>query len=314
MSAVACPLCASTATSVWAALSARDLEKIYARAYGVRVEALTAQHQELRLMLCADCDLRFFEPAIAGDVAFYESLEGFDWYYTQSKPEFDLAAQFVKPGDRVLEVGCGAGHFGKRINRGRYVGLELTALAARAARGAGLDVRQESLEAHAATAAETYDVVCAFQVLEHIPGPGAFLREARRCLRPGGRLIVSVPSADAYVARAANNCLNLPPHHVTWWSDAALRNVARLLDLQLARLEHEALADEHVDAYVHTVLCAGFAPPDPAPRLIDLSLRARVIQRLASAALPFVRRGLLALGQRPPGHSVTAIYQHVAGA
>jgi SAM-dependent methyltransferase len=305
-------LCGSHATSSWAALSARDLERIYSRAYGVQIQPLTAPYEELQLMRCAECDLRFFVPALAGDVAFYESLEAFAWYYPGSKPEFDLAATFVGPADRVLEVGCGAGHFGRGLTCGGYVGLELTALAAQAARGVGLDVRQESLEAHAVGEAGAYDVICAFQVLEHIPQPGAFLREARKCLRPGGRLIVSVPSADGYVACAPNNCLNLPPHHVTWWSDAALRSVARLLDLRLARLEHEALADEHVDAYVHTVLYGSLARPDSQPRLIDLSLRGRAMQRLASMALPFVRRGLLAMGRRPPGHSVTAIYLYDA--
>ena len=170
-----CPLCGAASPGQWARVSARDLERIYQRAYGVRIASLTATHDELRLMHCRACDLKFFDPAIAGDVAFYEALESFDWYYTKAKPEFDLAASFVNAGDHVLEVGCGAGHFGKRLERARYVGLELTELAAKAARGAGLDVRRETLEAHAASAAGAYDVVCFFQVLEHISQPGAFL-------------------------------------------------------------------------------------------------------------------------------------------
>jgi SAM-dependent methyltransferase len=303
----ACPLCGAASPAVWARLSARDLERIYRRAYGVRIEPLTAAHEELRLMHCAACDLKFFDPAIAGDVAFYEALEAFDWYYTKSKPEFDLAARFVAAGDRVLEVGCGAGHFGKRLKCSRYVGLELTPLAAHAARGAGLDVRQETLEAHAAGGA-SYDVVCFFQVLEHIPQPGAFLRHARRCLRPGGKLMVSVPAADGYIGRAPNNCLNVPPHHVTWWSDVALRNLAGLLDLELERLEHEPLADEHVDAYAHTLTWNKLVLPGAAPRPVDLSIAARVRHRLASLAVPLVKRRVLAR-PRPHGHSVTAIYR-----
>lgn len=306
----ACQLCGAASPSIWARVSARDLERIYFRAYGVRIEPLTAAHDELRLMHCAVCDVKFFDPAIAGDVAFYEALESFDWYYTQSKPEFDLAAIFVAPGDRVLEVGCGAGHFGKRLDRGCYVGLELTALAAQAARSAGLDVRQESIETHVAGADGVYDVVCAFQVLEHIPQPGAFLRHARRCLRAGGRLILSVPAADGYIGRAPNNCLNLPPHHVTWWSDAALRNLAGLLDVKLVRLEHELLADEHVEGYAHTLIWNKLVLPGAAPRPVDLSLAARVRSRLVSLALPLVKRRVLA-GARPSGHSVTAIYRAV---
>lgn len=303
----ACPLCGAASPSISARVSARDLERIYRRAYGVRIEPLTGAHDELRLMHCAACDLKVFDPAIAGDVAFYEALEAFDWYYPKGKPEFDLAASFVAAGDRVLEVGCGAGHFGKRLDPSRYVGLELTALAAQAARSAGLDVRQETIEAHAAGAAGAYDVVCFFQVLEHIPQPGEFLRHARRCLRAGGRMIVSVPSADAYIGRAPNNCLNLPPHHVTWWSDVALHNLAGLFDLKLERLEHEPLADEHVEAYAHTQIWNSLLL-GATPRPLDLSLAARVRHRLASLVLPLVRSRVLA-GRRPSGHSVTVIYR-----
>jgi SAM-dependent methyltransferase len=303
-----CPLCGAASPSVWARVSARDLERLYRRAYGVRIEPLTAAHDELKLMHCAACDLKFFDPPISGDIAFYEALEAFDWYYTKSKGEFELAATFVGASDRVLEVGCGAGHFGKRLSCSRYVGLELTPLAAQAARSVGLDVRQETLEVHAASGAGSYDVVCFFQVLEHIAQPGAFLRQARRCLRRGGRLIVSVPAADGYIGRAPNNCLNLPPHHVSWWSDLALQNLAGLLDLHLERLEHEPLADEHVEAYAHTFIWNKLVLPGAAPRPVDFSLAARVRHRLASLALPLVKRRLLA-GARPYGHSVTAIYR-----
>jgi SAM-dependent methyltransferase len=304
----ACPLCDAASPSACARVSARDLERIYRRAYGVRIESLTSAHDELRLMHCGACDLKFFDPAIAGDVAFYEALESFDWYYAKSKPEFDLAASVIAAGDRVLEIGCGAGHFGRRLDRGRYVGLELTALAAQAARSAGLDVHQESIEAHAAGAAGVYDVVCAFQVLEHIAQPGAFLRQARRCLRPDGKMIFSVPAADGYVGRAPNNCLNLPPHHVTWWSDAALRNLAGLLGLELVCLEHEPLADEHVEAYAHTLIWNRLVPGGATPQPLDFSLAARARNRIASLALPIVKRRIFA-GKRPPGHSVTAIYR-----
>jgi SAM-dependent methyltransferase len=41
--------------------------------------------------------------------------------------------------------------------------------------------------------AETYDAVILTQVLEHVPNPAAVLRELRRILKPGGRILLSVP-------------------------------------------------------------------------------------------------------------------------
>jgi SAM-dependent methyltransferase len=39
------------------------------------------------------------------------------------------------------------------------------------------------------------DVVLATETLEHVPDPAAFLGEAHRCLRPGGRLVLTIPFA-----------------------------------------------------------------------------------------------------------------------
>lgn len=40
---------------------------------------------------------------------------------------------------------------------------------------------------------ESVDTVLMFEVLEHLPAPGAALREIHRCLRPGGKVVLSVP-------------------------------------------------------------------------------------------------------------------------
>jgi SAM-dependent methyltransferase len=308
-----CPLCRSGDSTLWAVLSARDLEYIYRRAFGIRIETLTQGTKEISLLRCAGCDLGFFVPAIAGDVRFYEQLESFDWYYTVAKSEFDFAARRVAASDAVLEIGCGAGHFAQKISARAYVGLELTPLAARRARSSGLDVREETIEQHAVGNKSRYDVVCAFQVLEHIADTRSFLRSALESLRPGGQLILSVPSADGYVGRAQNNCLNLPPHHVTWWTDKALAGLARVLNLELIELEHEPLAEEHADAYVHTMISRGIYQPSADRSLVDLSLRGRVVFRLASYTLPLVRRRVLGSVAPLRGHSATAVYRRLAG-
>jgi hypothetical protein len=96
---------------------------------------------------------------------------------------------------------------------------------------------------------------------------------------------------------------------VTWWSDAALRSIARGFNLTVACLEHEALAAEHVDAFVHTMLMAKLSPRRKHRRLVDFSLRTRIAGRLAALAVPLARRGLLEKQPRPSGHSVTAVYR-----
>ena len=68
---------------------------------------------EIHLLQCMNCDLRWYTPQTAGDAKFYEDLQQVDWYYQEHKPEYDFARTLVKQADRVLEVGCGKGAFRK---------------------------------------------------------------------------------------------------------------------------------------------------------------------------------------------------------
>jgi SAM-dependent methyltransferase len=96
---------------------------------------------------------------------------------------------------RVLEIGCGLGSFGRLLaSRYDYTGLEPdpTAHAEAVERvgdlGRVLDVRVEELPPG------DFDLVCAFEVLEHLEDDLAALRAWQAQLRPGGSLLLSVPA------------------------------------------------------------------------------------------------------------------------
>ncbi len=100
-------------------------------------------------------------------------------------------------GRTVLEVGCGGGALGARLARDfDYTGYEPdtesfeTARSRLAAVGRGR-VRNELLPAEPT---RSFDVVCAFEVLEHIEDDAAAVDRWRSWLRPGGRLVLSVPA------------------------------------------------------------------------------------------------------------------------
>jgi SAM-dependent methyltransferase len=107
------------------------------------------------------------------------------------------------PGGTVLDVGCGSGaHLAELRDLGwNTVGVEMSDTAALAARERlGLDVRTGTLE-DAAIPRGYADVVLLRMVLEHVRDPRRTLAEARRILRPGGRIIVSVPNAGSIETR-----------------------------------------------------------------------------------------------------------------
>ncbi|MFD7237730.1 class I SAM-dependent methyltransferase [Streptomyces syringium] len=115
----------------------------------------------------------------------------------------------LRPDMVVLDIGCGPGtitaDLAERVPQGAVTGLDAAAgvleRARAVARERGLDnVRFTTGDVHALDFPDdSFDVVHAHQVLQHVGDPVAALREMRRVCRPGG--IVAVRDAD-YAAMA----------------------------------------------------------------------------------------------------------------
>lgn len=107
----------------------------------------------------------------------------------------------VRPGDRVLDAGCGVGGSSLWLARERdaeVVGItpvaSQVAMARRyaARRGLADRVRFEQADYAATSFPDAgFDVVWVLEALCHAPSKAAFYREAARLLRPGGRLVVA---------------------------------------------------------------------------------------------------------------------------
>jgi SAM-dependent methyltransferase len=106
----------------------------------------------------------------------------------------------------VIDVGCGTGHLvhALRIQGFRDVrGIDASRDQIGAAARRGLPVRQVDDTVHwLRQHCGTFGTVFALDLVEHIPGADqlAFLQAIREALRPGGRLICTVPNANAAFA------------------------------------------------------------------------------------------------------------------
>ncbi len=102
----------------------------------------------------------------------------------------------VRAGERVLDLGCGAGRFLAALGEAgaHPVGVEIAQEAVDRARAnvPGADVRLLEDDTLPAGHGE-FDLVWCSEVLEHIPDVGQALYEVRRVLKPGGRLLATVP-------------------------------------------------------------------------------------------------------------------------
>jgi SAM-dependent methyltransferase len=240
-----CPLCQGSELKDLQPIPADTIVEIYGPALSAVVRAEFGGTGVVHFVVCQSCDLRFFSPAVAGTERLYDVLQKSDFYYQVEKPEFEYARSFIKVDDDVLEVGCGGGAFGSSVKRGAYLGLELTPSAAAQARTLGLRVLEQTIENHASEHPASYDVVCAFQVLEHIAEPGRFIASCLEVLRPEGRLILSMPSADSFAGDLPNHALDLPPHHITRWSNRCLSELKSIFPVSIEAIWNEPLRPIH---------------------------------------------------------------------
>ncbi len=307
---LACPLCAGSNASVVEAIQTADLIRLYRRSLGVDTAEEFKGAEQVAFCRCSNCDLGFFHPATPGSEKFYAALQNYDWYYLEDKSEYRLAARLIRPTDDVLDIGCGRGAYSAKLGAKSYTGLEMNRKAQEEAERNGIRVLAESAEEHAKENRERYDAVCSFQTLEHIADPRSFIMAGLACLKPGGLLIFSVPAEDSFVSKVRNHLLNLPPHHVTWWTDRCLRNVADLFKLQIVAIEHERLDPIHRQYYAASVasnvLCKTFGYPE---RLMDVSLGYRILNALGGLTGRMLAWKLSFAKELPVGQSVTAVYR-----
>ena len=122
----------------------------------------------------------------------------------------------AQPGERVLDLGCGAGRFVRALQElgADAVGVEIAEGALERARRnvPGADLRLVEPDGSLPLGHGEVDLVWCSEVLEHVADTTSFLTEARRVLRRDGRLLVTVPD-HGLVRRTALALLRYEAHY-----------------------------------------------------------------------------------------------------
>lgn len=149
--------------------------------------------------------------------------------YTENTLPVLQAAAAVRSDERVLDLACGTGALARRLDGSvpdlRLVGVDLSASMidrARRKMGGRPGIRFVEADAHDLPFSRAaFDVVLCANTFHYFSHPGTVLSEARRVLRPGGRLVLLDWCRDFWTCRAMDAVLRRvdPAHHECYTLD-----------------------------------------------------------------------------------------------
>jgi 2-polyprenyl-3-methyl-5-hydroxy-6-metoxy-1,4-benzoquinol methylase len=158
----------------------------------------------------------------------------------------------------VLDIGCATGSLIAYLEQHGWdaTGLELSAQEAAYAASRGLKVQKSTLEG-AAFPAESFDVILASHLVEHLNNPRSFFHEARRVIKKDGRIYITTPNIAGFQAKLfGNRWRSAIFDHLYLFSVRTLRAI----------MESEGFTIERIATWGG--LAAGTAPA-PIKRLAD---------------------------------------------
>lgn len=152
------------------------------------------------------------------------------WLYPGRPAELDFSVMWLAAGarGRLLDVGAGSGWLVEHMNRlgWQAEGLDFDAHSVKSARDRGLVFHQGGLPQQNFPEG-SFDALTMSHCIEHVHEPAAWLAEARRVLRPGGRLALATPNSASFChEQFGESWFALdPPRHLHLFNRAAMTSL-----------------------------------------------------------------------------------------
>ncbi len=189
-------------------------------------------------------DESYFKTAAYADVSFRK----YSQYWWSNRYYARLARRYGPPQGRVLEIGCGLGHLLTWLaDRYQVYGSDINAWALSQARQnvPGGNFAMLSAEDLSAFLSESFQIVIAKHVVEHLPHPEKAISEMGRVLAPGGVLLLATPNLDSPMRkRKKENWVGYKdPTHISLKTPSDWLGCIRQQGLQIRRVFSDGFWD-----------------------------------------------------------------------
>jgi SAM-dependent methyltransferase len=213
------------------------------------------------IVQCKNCEYCYSNPFIAGDERFY-TLAYDRSSYPKWKWEFQVTLDVLKRNagadTSLFEIGAGDGAFVKRVAenilpKGNILCTEFSEYGRLSIEEFGIKcISEDFRNLSSAELNESLDVVCMFQVLEHMDRLDVLFQKLNWLMKNGGRLFIAVPNAGRIEFNELNGALlDMPPNHVGRWNKKCFeilgkRNGFLIEDYQIEEAGFISLAKEFI--------------------------------------------------------------------
>jgi len=196
-----------------------------------------------KIYQCSHCALVFLHPQMSPDEEriFYEREYGeiysnekgttpaqlFNARLPDAALYFEWIKKYINPDSECLELGCASGYFLETIRPHikKVSGIETHTLLKKYCQDLGIRMFDSLTECPY----NSFDIVFMFFLLEHIGDPVKYLREVKRVLKDGGKIIIVVPNVDDALFRLYDapgfRAFYFTPAHQFYYSKATLADL-----------------------------------------------------------------------------------------
>lgn len=266
---------------------------------GVASPEPLATYRRAHLVRCRECGLVFADrdPSDGELAANYGAYSRADYDSQITRQRYRELLDGFEPyreTGRILDMGCGIGFFLEEVQaRGWEAhGSEFEPRAVEIVRGKGLHCAQAPISTETFEPG-SFDVITAFEVVEHLRDPLSEAKTVARALRPGGLFYCTTPNFASLSRRLLRDRWSVIayPEHLTYFTPATLRSwLARVglapvrlttTGISLARLRHDVGATERPD----------YCSDEGLRQRVEGSRALRVAKAAANAVLGATRSG-----------------------
>lgn len=154
----------------------------------------------------------------------------------------------VPEGLKILEVGCGLGDQLAALKPKRGLGIDLSREMIKQASARHPEIEFRAIDVDDLDTKETFDVILLLDVIGHLLDVEATFKKLRRFCEPHTRLIVVYYNFlwEPFLRLAERLGLKMPQQQQNWLSPADIRNLLRLADCEVVKVENRFLSPKNI--------------------------------------------------------------------